>query len=239
MQLLADLGEGIGDEENLIPLLDAGAISCGAHAGDKEMICRTIRRCVEQGVSIGAHPSFVDRAHFGRLEQSLSADELRDLLLHQFETFKQWTNREGAAIRFVKPHGALYNLSARNTEVAKIIAETIYSVDPSWVLVGLAGSVSIQEAKAAGLSTLSEAFADRRYVSAAVLCPRSDPRALLETPEEAVAQVQHLMECGGLLSVNGDFVSLAAEVVCVHGDSKQAVSIARAVRTYLNDRLDA
>lgn len=239
MLLLADLGEGIGDEENLIPLLDAGAISCGAHAGDAATICQTIQRCISYGVKIGAHPSFEDRSNFGRSEQILSDDGLRDLLLGQLDLFQQWAKSMGARVQFVKPHGALYNLSAQDKRVARVIAETIYSIDPDWALVGLAGSVSISEAMAVGLSTFSEAFADRQYVSAIELCPRTDPRALLETPEEAVQQVQHLMERGGLLSVHGDFISLAAEVVCVHGDSKQAVLIARALRAYLNGRPNA
>jgi len=239
MWLLADLGEGLGNEENLIPLLDAGAISCGAHAGEEAMICQTIERCIEHGVKIGAHPSFEDRVNFGRTEQMLSPDRLRDLLLRQFEVFQQWTSLVGTTVQFVKPHGALYNLSARDAGVARVIAETVYSVDPGWALVGLAGSVSIAEAKAVGLSTFSEAFADRRYVSATELCPRTDPHALLNTPDEAVDQVQMLVERGGLRTVTGDFVSVSGAVVCVHGDSKQALSIARALRTYLNGLSDA
>lgn len=239
MLLLADLGEGVGDEESLIPLLDAGAISCGAHAGDEATISQTIQRCVAYGVKIGAHPSFEDRSNFGRSEQILSADGLRDLLLGQLDLFHQWASSMGARVQFVKPHGALYNLSARDRVVARVVAETIYSIDPGWALVGLAGSVSVSEAKAVGLSTLSEAFADRRYESATALCSRTDPRALLNTSEEAVEQVKSLVEGGGLRSVHGDFVSLAAEVVCVHGDSEQAVSIARALRTYLKGRSDA
>lgn len=234
MLLNADLGEGVTGEEQLIPYLHLASISCGAHAGDESTIRRTIRLCARQGVRVGAHPSFIDRAHFGRIEQSLSPGAIEALVIEQLELFRNWTSKENASIFFVKPHGALYNLAARDRDVACSIATAIKKIDPTWALMGLAGSVSIEEARSMGLTTISEAFADRRYRSDGSLCPRTDPRALMEDPTDVVEQVRHLRNENRVYSIEGAWVQVHADAVCVHGDGTQALAFVRSVRHYLD-----
>lgn len=234
MLLNADLGEGVAGEEQIVPYLHMASISCGAHAGDESSIRETLRLCAQYGVEVGAHPSYPDREHFGRVNMELSADQLFDTVREQLILFQRWALEEGIVVRYVKPHGALYNVSAVDRTTARVIAEVIRSIDPSWSLMGLAGSVSLEEAKAVGLRVSAEAFADRRYESDGRLCPRTDPRASIEAVKEVVEQVQDLCEEKRVRAVSGDWVRVDADVVCVHGDGKQAVTFTRSVRHYLN-----
>lgn len=234
MLLNADLGEEVIGEEFLIPFIHVASISCGAHAGEASSIRNTIRLCAQQGVIIGAHPSFVDRVHFGRVDPALSHAAIQELVVQQLEQFRQWATEEGASVSFVKPHGALYNLSARDPEVAACIGEALKSVDATWTLMGLAGSCSVKEAHSIGLSTWSEAFADRRYLADGSLCPRTDPRALIIHPVDATEQVRLLTEEKKVLSLEGTWVPTDAQVVCVHGDSPTALDVCRAIRAYID-----
>ena len=236
MQLNADLGEGMPLEALMIPYLHMGSISCGAHAGDESTIRQTLRLCATHDVQVGAHPSYPDREHFGRVKMELSADQLFDSVREQLILFKQWALEEGNVVRYVKPHGALYNVSARDRATARVIAAAIHSIDPSWSLMGLAGSVSLEEAKSVGLRVIAEAFADRRYLSGGGLCSRTDPRALIDEVDEVVQQVRVLCEEKRVRAISGDWVSVDAEVVCVHGDGKNAVEFSRSIRQYLDNR---
>jgi len=234
MLLNADLGEGIVGEELIIPYLHLAAISCGAHAGDEVSIRKTIRQSMESGVRIGAHPSYEDRASFGRLKQDLTPAETQAMVVRQLLLFQQWAGEEGAIVEFVKPHGALYNQSAENPAVANAIARAVHSVNPNWFLMGLAGSVSITEARALGLPVWSEAFADRRYLSDGRLCPRTDDRSLINEELELLDQVRLLHKEGSVISVDGVRVPVQADVICIHGDGKRATIFAKSIRSYLN-----
>ena len=234
MLLNADLGEGVAGEEQIVPYLHMASISCGAYAGDESSIRETLRLCTQHSVEVGAHPSYPDREHFGRVKMELSADQLFDTVREQLILFQQWALEEGNIVRYVKPHGALYNVSASDRATARVIAEAIRSIDPSWSLMGLAGSVSLEEAKAVGLRVFAEAFADRRYESDGRLCPRTDPRASIDEVDEVLEQVRVLCEEKRVRALSGEWVMVDADVVCVHGDGKQAVGFTRAVRQYLN-----
>ena len=236
MQLNADLGEGMPLEALMIPYLQMGSISCGAHAGDESTIRQTLRLCATHDVQVGAHPSYPDRIHFGRRKMELSSDQLFDAVREQLILFQQWAREEGVDVQYVKPHGALYNVSAEDRTTARVIAEVIRSVDPSWCLMGLAGSVSLEEAKEVGLHVYAEAFADRRYRSDGGLCPRTDLRASIDEVDEVVEQVRVLCEEKRVRAVSGDWVSVDAEVVCVHGDGKHAVEFTRSIREYFNSK---
>lgn len=233
MKLLADLGEEMPQEHDLIPLLDMGAVSCGAHAGNESTIRRTIAACVNHGVAVGAHPSFADKAHFGRIAHQLAPAALYQLVTGQLQLFSRWAAAEGAIVTFVKPHGALYNLSADNYEVAHTIALAVRDTDPSLAIVGLAGSVSITAAAEAGLTTMSEAFTDRRYLPTGTLCPRSQPGAVIDNPSEVLSQYRQLCK-GYVTDVDNQPLQIGAQVVCIHGDHPEACQIARLLRSALN-----
>ncbi len=234
MLLNADLGEEVAGEDLIIPFLDLGSISCGAHAGNEHSIRKTIRRCVESRVRIGAHPSYEDRVNFGRMKTEMSTDAIQEMVMRQLLLFQQWALNEGAVVEFVKPHGALYNVSAEDQTVAQAIARAVHAVNPKWILMGLAGSVSITSAEALGLSVWSEYFADRRYLSDGTLCPRTDPRALLKDERELLSQIDLLHQEGGVVSVEGNKISVQADVLCIHGDGKQVLAFAKVIRSYLN-----
>lgn len=226
----------MGVEAQILPYISSANISCGLHAGDAATIRETIAACQAHTVAIGAHPSLDDRDHFGRREIILSDQALSGLLRRQLLTFLEWAKVLGAAVRHVKPHGALYNMSARDRRVAMIVAETIAGIDPGLILFGLSGSQSILAGREAGLPVAEEAFADRTYQPDGGLTPRSGPDALLANVDDAVAQVLQLIEEGTARATNGQVVQVAADTICLHGDGAQAVVLAPAIHAALQAR---
>ena len=229
MDINCDMGEGMGKDALLMPFINLANIACGGHAGDRDTMKTTIRLCQQHGVAIGAHPSFPDREHFGRKEMTLSPEELREHILQQLQALSEQARACGAVLIHVKPHGALYNLSARDAATAATVAQAVRTFDPRLKLVGLSGSYSLSEAAKAGLTVLREAFADRRYLDDGSLCPRTDPRALITDPQEAVRQVRQIREQGTVTSLSGLSIPLQADTVCLHGDGTTALAIARAL----------
>ena len=213
MQINCDLGEGIGNDAELMPYIDEANIACGFHAGDAFTMRETVALCIRHGVKIGAHPSYLDRENFGRKEVELSSDEIYLLVKKQVETLKKITDQAGAKLNHVKPHGALYNTSAKNEAVAKAIAKAVKDVDPSLILFGLKNSHSIAAAKNIGLKTAEEAFADRRYESDGSLTPRSQPDACFTEIRDVLDQVK----------------KIKADTWCIHGDGPHAVDFAKAL----------
>jgi len=230
-----DLGEGMGQDGLIMPFISSANVSCGLHAGDRESIRETLLSCIEHGVAIGAHPSFDDRENFGRLEMHLPPDALANLVRRQLDTFMEWVDALGAQVRHVKPHGALYNLSARDRQTADIIAATIAGYDNSLVLYGLSGSCSIDAGLAAGLPVAREAFADRSYLANGQLTPRSDPRALHSNIEIVVGQVLELIRNGAIHTIDGSTLSLTADTICIHGDGPHALEFARHIHATLRE----
>jgi 5-oxoprolinase (ATP-hydrolysing) subunit A len=229
-----DTGEGIGADESIMPFITSANIACGYHAGDEETMRTTILLAKKYKVNIGVHPSFFDRENFGRTEMKATPEEVYQLITEQLSLFKKIAGSEGAVMHHVKPHGALYNMAARHASLAKAIAQAVRDFDASLVLFGLSGSFSISAAKALGLRTASEVFADRTYQDDGSLTPRSEANALIDDEMKAVAQVMQMVKKGTVTSVSGKEVPIVAETVCIHGDGRHAVQFARAIFKSLN-----
>ena len=226
-----DMGEGCGNDAALMPYISSANISCGYHAGDAATMRETIELAARHGVAVGAHPSYRDRENFGRTDVELSAAELRTLILEQLEIFAGACREIGVTISHVKPHGALYNRSARDAAVARTIAEAVLEFDAGLTLYGLAQSHSTEEARKLGLKAADEAFADRAYEPDGSLVSRRKQNALINSPEIAAAQALHIALGGGVVAIDGSNVQLSAETICVHGDGPNAAAIARTIRS--------
>src|SRR5690606_38200176 len=189
-----DMGEGMPYDKEIMPFISSANIACGFHAGDENTMRQTIIYAMENKVAIGAHISFPDKAGFGRTEMQLTAEEVNEIVLEQLSTINDMAESFGAVLHHVKPHGALYNMSARDAELAKTIASAVKTFNAALILFGLTGSHSIHEADAAGLKTASEAFADRRYNDDGSLVSRSIAGSLIEDETLVVQQVLQLVK---------------------------------------------
>ena len=230
LDLNCDLGEGAGHDAELMACITSANIACGAHAGDEATMRATVALAQRHGVAIGAHPGFADRENFGRKEMSLPAAALRSLVMEQMAALARF-----APLRHVKPHGALYNLAARDRAVAEVIAGAVQAADATLVLFALAGSELARAGKAAGLRVAEEVFADRTYQRDGSLTPRSRPDALIADEATAVAQVLRMVREGVVRATDGTEVMITAETVCVHGDGPHAVGFARRLKRELTE----
>jgi 5-oxoprolinase (ATP-hydrolysing) subunit A len=224
-----DMGEGIGNDELIMPFITSANIACGYHAGDAATMQQTVQLCLKYNVAIGAHPSFLDRKNFGRTEMNVTDEEVYDLVTQQLLILNEAIDSFNTKLHHVKPHGALYNISAKDPAIAKAIAKAVKDYDSSLTLFGLSGSHSINEAKAIDLQTASEIFADRTYQDDGSLTPRSQPNALIEDTGKAVQQVLQMIKEGRVTTVSGKKIPIAAETICIHGDGKHAVEFAKAI----------
>lgn len=230
IELNADIGEGC-DDAILMPYLGRVSIACGGHAGDAASMVAALRLAAEHGVTVGAHPGYPDRAHFGRRILPARADDIVAWVTQQTETLAEAAARLGMRLAHVKPHGALYNVAAVDAGVAEAIARAVAAVDARLILVGLAGSRLPAAGRAAGLAVLNEGFADRRYRPDGQLVPRETPGAVLRDPAAAAAQALRLAQ---RLPPTAGTVSVEVDTLCVHGDTPGAINIARAVHAALN-----
>jgi len=233
IDLNADVGESFGPwpmgaDDELIPLVSSVNIACGAHAGDPTTILRTVELAARHGVAVGAHPGYPDLAGFGRRDLDMTAADLRASLVAQIGAVQAAARIAGTTLRHVKPHGALYNRSAVDDSIATTIAETIRDLDPSLVLVGLAGSASLVAGRAAGVVVSAEGFADRRYEADGSLRSRQRPGALLG-PSDAAAQAVAIVRDRSVTAGDGSRLAVEADTICVHGDSPDALGVAQAV----------
>ena len=235
IDLNCDLGEGCDNDAALMPLLSSANIACGYHAGDIDTMKRTVDLALEHGVAIGAHPGYRDRENFGRTEMTLTADEVRYLVGEQIVTLREIAASAGGRISHVKPHGALYNQSAKDPELAEVIAETVREIDSNLVLYGLSGSHSVSEAEKAGLTTAAEVFADRTYQTKGNLTPRTQSNALITNENTAVEQVLDMIKYGRVRSTDAIMIPIIAETVCVHGDGERAVEFALMINQRLRE----
>ncbi|MBB1283451.1 LamB/YcsF family protein [Flavisolibacter sp. BT320] len=224
-----DMGEGIGNDEAIMPFITSANIACGAHAGDAETIRTTVLLAKSLGVNIGAHPSFPDRRNFGRTEMATTPQEVYNLVTEQLHFFRKIADMADATLHHVKPHGALYNMAARDAALANAVAQAVKDFDATLVLFGLSGSASIVEAERLGLKSWNEVFADRTYQDNGSLTPRSMPGALIEEEEKAVAQVVQMIEKRSVTTLSGKEIPIAADTVCIHGDGAYAVQFAEAI----------
>lgn len=223
----------MGRDAELMDYVSSINIACGFHAGDPTIIAETIKTAIKKGVSVGAHPSYPDLQGFGRREMALSPEEVFDIVLYQIAAVKGICEAYGIKLHHVKPHGALYNRAAKDPALAKAIVKAVKTLDKNLVFYGLAGSHLISEAEKIGLKTASEVFADRTYQPDGTLTPRTEPGALIENAERAVAQVLEMVKDQTVTAVGGEKIPIKADTVCIHGDTPQAPEFARTIRERL------
>jgi UPF0271 protein len=258
IDLNCDMGEGMEAEAAIFPFISSANIACGVHAGDETTMRRTIEWALEYDIAIGAHPSYPDRANFGRIDMldsapgkgdhSLRYDELADILREQLHHLQKICQEFGTALRHVKPHGALYNRAAKDPAVSDLICRAIAGFDPSLLLYGLSGSAMKRAADQNGLSFISEVFADRTYRPDGSLTPRTEPGALIEDPELASAQVLKMVREGRvavadpfsqgtqLTEGSSNEIPIRAETICIHSDGSHAVEFARLIYNKLKEQ---
>jgi UPF0271 protein len=232
IELNADIGEGY-DDAALMRYVSRVSIACGGHAGDADSMAAALGLAMEFGVLVGAHPSYPDRAGFGRRKIEATPDQVAAWVREQTEVLAEQAARLGMRLAHVKPHGALYNVAAADAEVAAAVARGVAAVDPSLELIGLSASRLIAEARGLGLGVLNEAFIDRRYDAQGRLVSRETPGAVLGDPQLAADQALTLAQGRPLGTADGGSLQVAADTLCLHGDTPHALQIARAVHAVL------
>lgn len=221
IDLNCDLGEGVGNDEAIMPYITSANIACGFHAGDEHTMRETLRLAKRFGVNAGAHPSWNDRENFGRKEMDVSPEEAEKLVFEQIQILVGIAKEEGVTLTHVKPHGALYNQAAKNMELASAIARTVKASSVDLILVGLAGSRSIEAGRAVGVRVAAEGFPDRGYNADGSLMSRLLPGALIESPEDVAEHALNLIKRGGM------------DTLCLHGDHPHAAENANLLRDVL------
>ncbi|AEI75486.1 lactam utilization protein LamB [Cupriavidus necator N-1] len=233
IDLNADLGEGCDNDEALLALISSANIACGWHAGDAATMVRTVKWALERGVAIGAHPSYPDRENFGRTEMQRDPEHVYADVLYQIGALDAIVRAQGGELHHVKPHGALYNQAVRDPALARAIVRAVRDVDADLVFFGLAGSQMIDIAKEAGLRVKQEVFADRGYNPDGTLVKRGTPGALHEDEEVALNQTLTMVREKRVRAIDGSWVPIQAETVCLHGDGAHALAFARRIRERL------
>ena len=240
IDLNGDVGESfgayeIGHDASLIPVLTSANVACGFHAGDPGVMRATVALAREHGTAIGAHPGFPDLAGFGRREMQATAREVEDFVAYQIGALAGIAAAQGIRLTHVKPHGALYNMAARDVVLADAIARATASVDRSLMLFGLPGSQSLDAARRHGLRAVSEAFADRAYRGDGSLVPRSEPGAVIDDADAVVERTVSIARDRVVIAADGTRVALDVETICVHGDTPGAAVLAARIRQVLRD----
>ncbi|HZR78394.1 MAG TPA: 5-oxoprolinase subunit PxpA [Chthoniobacterales bacterium] len=233
VDLNADLGENAGHDEELLALVTSANIACGFHAGDANSMRSSIEAARAHNVAVGAHPSFFDRENFGRKELKLPVKEVSESVAYQIGIFQAIAEATSTRVNHVKPHGALYNMAARERRLADAIAEAIAKADEGLILFAPPNSALAEAGKARELQIAHEVFADRNYLGNGALVPRTRPDALLHDPAEAATRVIRMLREKKVRSVEDIDVDVRVETVCVHGDTPGAVEFARLLRSRL------
>jgi 5-oxoprolinase (ATP-hydrolysing) subunit A len=235
-----DMGESFGSynlgrDEEILDYVTSANIACGFHAGDPSTMKRTVQMALEKNVGIGAHPGVQDLVGFGRREINLSPEEAYDIVVYQIGALYAFVKSEGGKIQHVKPHGALFNMAAKDAQLAEAIAEAVYKVDPEMILFGLAGSELVKAGKKIGLRTANEVFSDRTYQQDGSLTSRREKNALITDHTIAVQQVIRMVKEGKVQSLQGVDVAIQADTICIHGDGINALDFAKYITKSLED----
>jgi len=234
IDLNCDMGESfgsysMGNDAEIMKLITSVNIACGFHAGDPDVMAKTVSLAKENGVAVGAHPGFPDLQGFGRREMSLSAEEVKNFIIYQIGALDGFAKVSGTKLVHVKPHGALYNMASHDVELAYAIARAVVDYNDEIILVGLAGSELVKAGREVGLRTANEGFPDRGYLPDGSLMPRSQPGAVLHEPEAVAENACRLVQEG--LVVGGEAIRM--DTLCLHGDNPEALRNAQAVRRVL------
>ncbi len=240
VDLNCDMGEAFGTykiapDEKIMPLITSANIACGWHAGDPHVMRRTVELALEHGVAIGAHPGHPDLLGFGRRQLGLTPAELKDYVIYQIGALAAFVRAAGGRLNHVKAHGAMYNQAAADAGLARAFAEAVAAFDDSLIVVGLANSHLLSEAKKLGLAVASEVFADRGYLPSGALMPRHLPGAVLHDPQVVAARVLQMVKEGRVEASDGSIIELQADTICVHGDTPEALEHLVALRQTLTD----
>ena len=235
IDLNSDLGESygawrMGDDAAMLEVVSSANVACGFHAGDPAGILRTVKTAAQRGVAIGAHVSYPDLAGFGRRDMDIAPADLTADVVYQIGALSGLAAAVGSKVRYVKPHGALYNRIAVDAVQGAAVIAALKAVDPTLVLMGLAGAPILDQARAAGLAVVAEAYADRAYTTAGHLVPRREAGAVLHDASLIAARMVRLATEGVVEAIDGSVIRIDAQSICVHGDSPGAVAIAREVR---------
>lgn len=240
VNLNADMGESfgaysMGNDAAMLDLVGSANIACGYHASDPLVMMETVGLAVERGVSIGAHPSFPDLQGFGRRKMYIPAPELEAMIIYQIGALAAIAKANNAIVTHVKPHGALNNMASVDLELSTTIANAIKAADPDLILLAPANSCLYAAGIEAGIKTAGEIFADRTYDEDGNLTARSQPNAIIHEPKQAAEQVLSFLDSGKLITQSGKEIEAEIHSICVHGDSANAIEIAKAVKDKLND----
>jgi len=219
-----------GIEEKLIGLISSANIACGGHAGDAHSILEIMKLCKKYDIGIGAHPSYPDRLNFGRIELNLSAEEITQFVYYQVESFVRIADANGFEVNHIKPHGALYNVAAKDEKTALAISNGISKISKKFILYGLANSIMIDVWRDEGFNVAAEAFADRRYEDDGSLRSRKFFDAVYSDPEEAAQQALLIAKEGKILSIRGIEIPIDADTICIHSDTGNSIEIIDEIR---------
>ncbi|NIJ35978.1 UPF0271 protein [Sphingopyxis panaciterrae] len=235
IDLNSDLGEGfgpwlMGDDEAMLAIVTSANVACGGHASDPETMYRTLALAAARGVVVGAHPSYPDKEGFGRRRLPFTPAEVERFVAAQIGALVAVGALAGHPISYVKPHGALGNFATEDRPVAEAIIRSVAAVDGSLAILAISGTMLERVAREAGLIVFSEIFADRGYTPQGNLVPRGQPGAMIHDPDAAVARLLRFLATGRMPTVDGGEVPLDAHSVCVHGDSPEALAMARSIR---------
>ncbi len=229
IDLNSDLGEGALFDADIIPLITSANIACGFHAGDCALMKKTVGLCKANSVSFGAHPGYPDRENFGRTNMDVTSEQVYEYTLYQLGALGAFAEASGVKMSHVKPHGAMYNMAAKNKELSNAIADAVKDYDDSLILLALSGSEMIKAAKAKGIKYASEVFADRAYESDGTLRARKLEGSMITDENEAINRVIRMIKEGKVTSYTGEDIDIEAHSVCVHGDGEKALDFVRAL----------
>ncbi len=233
IDLNCDMGEGCPSDARIMPLVTSANVACGFHASDPGTMRRTVCLAREHGVAVGAHPSFPDRAGFGRRFMAASAEEVRDDVTYQIGAVWAFCRAEGVPLTHVKAHGALYNAAAEDEGLARAICAAVKAVDPTLAVVCLARSTMARVVRSLGLPCVEEAFADRAYTAQGTLVSRRSPGAVIEDADQVAERASRMVRERQVIAIDGIPVSIEPQTLCVHGDTPGAERLVAAIRQRL------
>jgi 5-oxoprolinase (ATP-hydrolysing) subunit A len=231
-----DMGEGLDNDESLMPYIDSANIACGYHAGDTDTIKKTIALAQKNKVQIGAHFSYADKENFGRKEMFLSNEVVYDMVSEQLLQFSSIAKEMGEIIIHVKPHGALYNQAAKNIELATAIATAVFDQLPTALYFGLSGSMMLEAARNQKLTIAHEVFADRAYLNDGSLCPRNISGSVFTNEKSVAEQVSLLMQEKKIRAMDGTIIDVAADTICIHADTPNALAFAKVIFSIVKNK---